>query len=53
MKTAVSLMLKEMIALGRLGALVLVPIGSRVMRTSMRIALAHHVADALRMANCL
>lgn len=48
-ETAVSLMLKETAALSRLGALVLIPIGLRIVRASIRIALAHHlyVADAL------
>ena len=50
MKTAVSLMLKETAALSRLGALVLIPIGLRIVRASIRIALAHHlyVADVLQ-----
>lgn len=54
-KTAVSLMLREMAVLSRMGGLVLVPIGLRVVKASIRIALAHHlyIADALQIASCL
>jgi len=54
-RTAVSLMLREIAVLSSLGSLVIVPIGLSVMKASIHIALTHklYIADALQIASCL
>jgi predicted nucleic acid-binding protein len=53
-KAAVSLMLREVRTLARLGSFVVVPLVGRVMRESIAVVLRHHVyvVDALQVASC-
>ncbi len=53
-KTAVSLMLREVKTLTRLGSLVVVPLGAKILRGSVAVVLRHHmyVVDALQIATC-
>jgi predicted nucleic acid-binding protein len=54
-EAAVSLMLREVKTLTRLGNLTIVPLGGAVLRRSITLALRHHLyfADALQIASCL
>jgi predicted nucleic acid-binding protein len=53
-KAAVSLMLREVRTLARLGSFVVVPLVGKVMRESIAVVLRHHVyvVDALQVASC-
>lgn len=53
-KTAVSLMLREIRTLVRLGNFVVVPLVGRILRGSIDLVLRHHVyvVDALQVAGC-
>ena len=53
-KTAVSLMLREVKTLTRLGSLVMAPFGGKIMRGSIAVVLRQHmyVVDALQIATC-
>jgi predicted nucleic acid-binding protein len=53
-KTAVSLMLREVKTLTCLGSLVVAPFGGKIMRGSIAVVLRHHmyVVDALQIATC-
>ncbi len=53
-KTAVSLMLREVKTLTRLGSLAVVPLGGKILRGSIAVVLRHHmyVVDALQIAIC-
>lgn len=54
-KTAASLMLREVRMLARLGNFLIVPLAGRILRRSVAIVLKHHVyiVDALQAASCL
>jgi predicted nucleic acid-binding protein len=53
-KTAVSLMLREVRSLARLGSFVVMPLGGKIVRGSIAVVLRHHiyVVDALQIAAC-
>ena len=53
-KTAVSLMLREVKTLARLGSFVVVPLVGKILRGSIAVVLRHHmyVVDALQIATC-
>jgi len=53
-KTAVSLMLREVKTLTRLGSFVVMPLGGKILRGSIAVVLRHHiyVVDALQIATC-
>jgi predicted nucleic acid-binding protein len=53
-QSAVSLMLREVRTLARLGSLRLVPLTSRILKDSISVALRRHIyiADALQVASC-
>jgi hypothetical protein len=53
-KTAVSLMLKEVRSLARLGSFVVMPLGGKIVRGSIAVVLRHHiyVVDDLQIATC-
>ena len=53
-KTAVSLMLREVKTLTRLGSFVVMPLGGKILRGSIAVVLRHriYVVDALQIATC-